>query len=130
MDEVVASVKRVTDIMSEIAAASQDQCAGIEQVNRAIAQMDQVTQQNAALVEQAATAAASLQDQAGELAAVVSIFRLGANEPQPAPRPLVQLATVQMRSNKPLLQKTLPLRDTPSGSGKSSEVAASWALQE
>jgi len=130
MDEVVASVKRVTDIMSEIAAASQDQCAGIEQVNRAIAQMDQVTQQNAALVEQAATAAASLQDQAGELAAVVSIFRLGANEPQSAPRPLVQLATVQMRSNKPLLQKTLPLRDTPAGSGKSSEVAASWALQE
>ena len=87
MDEVVASVKRVTDIMSEIAAASQDQCAGIEQVNRAIAQMDQVTQQNAALVEQAATAAASLQDQAVELAAVVSIFRLGANEPQSAPRP-------------------------------------------
>ena len=130
MDEVVASVKRVTDIMSEIAAASQDQCAGIEQVNRAIAQMDQVTQQNAALVEQAATAAASLQDQAGELAAVVSIFRLGANEPQSAPRPLVQLATVQMRSNKPLLQKTSPLRDTPAGSGKSSEVAASWALQE
>ncbi|MDP2030869.1 MAG: methyl-accepting chemotaxis protein [Thiobacillus sp.] len=76
MDEVVSSVKRVADIMSEIAAASQEQSAGIEQVNQAIAQMDEVTQQNAALVEEAAAASASLQDQAGNLADVVSVFRL------------------------------------------------------
>ncbi|HEU4775565.1 MAG TPA: methyl-accepting chemotaxis protein [Telluria sp.] len=76
MDEVVASVKRVTDIMSEISNASQEQSAGIEQVNRSIIEMDAMTQQNAALVEQAAAAAQSLQDQASELAQVVSVFKL------------------------------------------------------
>jgi methyl-accepting chemotaxis protein len=76
MDEVVASVKRVTDIMSEIANASQEQSAGIEQVNLSIIEMDSMTQQNAALVEEAAAAAQSLQDQASELAHVVSIFKL------------------------------------------------------
>ncbi len=76
MSEVVESVKRVTDVMSEIMAASQEQSAGIEQVNQAIGQMDQVTQQNAALVEQAAAAAESLQDQAANLAQMVSIFKL------------------------------------------------------
>jgi uncharacterized phage infection (PIP) family protein YhgE len=76
MDEVVASVKRVTDIMAEITAASQEQTAGIEQVNQAISQMDQVTQQNASLVEQAAAASEAMQDQAGRLAQAVSVFRL------------------------------------------------------
>jgi methyl-accepting chemotaxis protein len=76
MDEVVASVKRVTDIMSEISNASQEQSAGIEQVNRSIIEMDSMTQQNAALVEEAAAAAQSLQDQANELAHVVSVFKL------------------------------------------------------
>ncbi|GGC68958.1 methyl-accepting chemotaxis protein [Undibacterium terreum] len=80
MDEVVASVRRVTDIISEITSASQEQSSGIEQVNQAITQMDEVTQQNAALVEQAAAAAGSLQEQAAELANVVSIFKLGKNE--------------------------------------------------
>jgi methyl-accepting chemotaxis protein len=68
MEDVVASIRRVTDIVAEITAASNEQSAGIEQVNQAIAQMDQVTQQNAALVEEAAAAAASLQEQAGSLA--------------------------------------------------------------
>jgi methyl-accepting chemotaxis protein len=76
MDEVVDSVRRVTDIMGEIASASQEQSAGIEQVNQSIIEMDSMTQQNAALVEEAAAAAQSLQDQAGELARVVSIFKL------------------------------------------------------
>src|SRR5450830_1349003 len=76
MTEVVASVRRVTDIVGEISSASQEQSDGIEQVNRAIAQMDESTQQNAALVEQAAAAAQSLQDQAHTLIGVVSIFKL------------------------------------------------------
>jgi methyl-accepting chemotaxis protein len=76
MQDVVASVQRVTDIMAEISAASSEQSAGIEQVNQAIAQMDQVTQQNAALVEEAAAAAASLQDQASGLSTLVGTFRL------------------------------------------------------
>ncbi|MBB3213552.1 methyl-accepting chemotaxis protein [Herbaspirillum sp. Sphag1AN] len=76
MAEVVASVKHVTDIVAEISAASQEQSSGIEEINRAISQMDEVTQQNAALVEEAAAAAQSLQEQAGNLAGVVSIFKL------------------------------------------------------
>jgi methyl-accepting chemotaxis protein len=86
MDEVVASVKRVTDIMGEIADASQEQSAGIEQVNLSIIEMDSMTQQNASLVEEAAAAAQSLQDQARELAHVVSIFKLAEGE-QVAARP-------------------------------------------
>ncbi len=78
MQDVVASVRRVTDIMAEITAASQEQTEGIEQVNQAVMQMDQVTQQNAALVEEAAAAAASLQEQAANLSQVVSVFRLDA----------------------------------------------------
>uniref|UniRef100_UPI000D33A3B2 methyl-accepting chemotaxis protein n=1 Tax=unclassified Variovorax TaxID=663243 RepID=UPI000D33A3B2 len=76
MEEIVGSVKRVTDIMGEITAASQEQTSGIEQINQAITQMDQVTQQNAALVEEASAAAQSLQEQAGTLVQSVSIFKL------------------------------------------------------
>ncbi|HVK95732.1 MAG TPA: methyl-accepting chemotaxis protein [Noviherbaspirillum sp.] len=76
MNDIVASVRRVTDIMGEITTASREQSAGIEQVNQAIAQMDDVTQQNAALVEESAAAAASLQEQAVSLAQMVSVFKL------------------------------------------------------
>jgi methyl-accepting chemotaxis protein len=77
MDEIVHSVKRVTDIMAEISAASKEQSAGIEEVNTAVTQMDKITQQNAALVEQAAAAAKSMEDQTDGLAGMVSAFRLG-----------------------------------------------------
>ncbi|WP_373991516.1 methyl-accepting chemotaxis protein [Duganella sp. BuS-21] len=76
MDEVQESVRRVTAIVGAITLANHEQTSGIEQINIAISQMDQVTQQNAALVEQAAAAAAAMQDQAGELNQVVSQFRL------------------------------------------------------
>jgi methyl-accepting chemotaxis protein I, serine sensor receptor len=76
MDEIVQAVRRVTDIMGEISAASEEQSTGIEQVNRAVTQMDDVTQQNAALVEQAAAAAASLEEQTRQLKAVVSAWRV------------------------------------------------------
>jgi methyl-accepting chemotaxis protein len=76
MIEVVESVKRVTDIISEIAAASTEQTTGIEQINQAVMEMDHVTQQNAALVEEAAAAAGSMQDQAANLAHVVSVFKI------------------------------------------------------
>lgn len=80
MEEVVASVKRVTDIVAEITAASQEQSAGIEDIGRAITDMDQVTQQNAALVEEAAAAATSLQEQAHALATTVGVFKLDHDE--------------------------------------------------
>jgi methyl-accepting chemotaxis protein len=85
MEQIVSSVRRVTDIMAEITAASREQSAGIEEVNLAIAQMDQVTQQNAALVEESAAAAGSMHDQANSLAQAVSAFKLGV-EAAPAPR--------------------------------------------
>ncbi|MFI4941575.1 MAG: methyl-accepting chemotaxis protein [Burkholderiales bacterium] len=80
MSEIVASVKRVASIMSEIAAASSEQSAGIEEVNRAVMQMDGMTQKNAALVDDAARTAIGLQDQAVTLSNAVSIFSLGARE--------------------------------------------------
>jgi methyl-accepting chemotaxis protein I, serine sensor receptor len=76
MDDIVSSVARVTDIMAEIMAAGEEQSSGIEQINQAIVQMDQVTQQNAALVEEAAAAADSLQEQAQALSHLVDTFRL------------------------------------------------------
>jgi methyl-accepting chemotaxis protein len=91
MEEIVMSVKRVTDIMSEIMAASQEQSGGIEQVNQAITQMDQVTQQNAALVEEAAAAAESLDEQARSLAEAVAVFRVAqgtASAPRAVARPV------------------------------------------
>jgi len=76
MEDIVGSVKRVTNIISDISSASLEQSAGIEQVNQAIAQMDQVTQQNAALVEEAAAAADSLSGQARNLAEAVAVFKM------------------------------------------------------
>jgi methyl-accepting chemotaxis protein len=121
MDEVVDAVKRVTDIMGEISAASLEQSQGIEQVNAAVTQMDEMTQQNAALVEEAAAAAESLQDQAGSLSEAVSVFKvLGgggrlaatgatrfipaaptAPRPAPAAQPLAARAAARMKSVSP-----------------------------
>ncbi|MDR3384291.1 methyl-accepting chemotaxis protein [Cupriavidus basilensis] len=96
MDDIVGAVKRVTDIMGEIAAASEEQSCGIEQVNRAINQMESVTQQNAALVEQAAAAAESLQQQAAGLVDDVSRFQVTPAQTQVAraPAPVVAPARV------------------------------------
>ncbi len=96
MEEIVNSVKRVTDIMAEISHASQEQSTGIESVNRAVGEMDEATQQNAALVEQATGAAASLQNEAENLASVVGVFKLDSNRAavtMPPPRVAVQSAT-------------------------------------
>ena len=76
MTEVVTAIRRVTDIMGEISAASSEQSAGVGQVGEAVTQMDQATQQNAALVEEMAAAAASLNTQAGELVQAVAVFKL------------------------------------------------------
>ncbi len=113
MDEVVASVKRVTDIMSDIANASQEQSAGIEQVNLSIIEMDSMTQQNASLVEEAAAAAQSLQDQASELAHVVSVFKLAEGEqPVMAHAPAMlepqPVAAVARKAARPALKRPAP----------------------
>jgi methyl-accepting chemotaxis protein len=103
MTEVVASIRRVTDIMGEISAASSEQSAGVGQVGEAVTQMDQATQQNAALVEEMAAAASALNAQAGELVNAVAVFKLDANAmrsaPAPAPRaPIAAPAFTAQRS--------------------------------
>jgi len=141
MQEIVTSVRHVADIMGEITAASQEQSSGIEEVNHAIAQMDEMTQQNAALVEQAAAAAESMQEQAAALAQAVAVFKLGMAEqslrggmasrpaaprpavraPAPAPTPAAVAAAasagreVATRSEpKPVSKPTAPVA-TPGG---------------
>ena len=94
MTEIVNSIQRVTDIMSEITAATREQVDGIEQVNQAVMDMDTVTQQNAALVEEAAAAAESLQDQATNLVKVVSVFNTGSSSSSIASR---QITSAQDR---------------------------------
>ncbi|QIL45405.1 methyl-accepting chemotaxis protein [Acidovorax sp. HDW3] len=84
MDEVVASIRRVTDIMGEISAASREQSAGVAQVGEAVTQMDQATQQNAALVEEMAAAAGSLSQQARDLVQAVAVFHLTGTAPHAA----------------------------------------------
>ena len=90
MEEIVDSVRRMTDIMAEISAASLEQTAGIEQINGAVAQMDEGTQQNAALVEETAAASNAMQEQAARLAQAVAVFRIAAGPAVEAPRPVVQ----------------------------------------
>jgi methyl-accepting chemotaxis protein len=85
LSQIVESVKKVTDIVGEIAAASQEQAAGIEQVNKAVMQMDRTTQENGALVEEAAAASKSMEEQAQALAGLVGFFLLGQDEHAAAP---------------------------------------------
>ncbi|WP_075792762.1 methyl-accepting chemotaxis protein [Massilia putida] len=122
MSEVVDSIRKVSDIVAEIASASGEQSAGIEQVNRAIAEMDSSTQHNAALVEESAAAATALRDQADKLAEVVSLFHVGtqaAPAPKAAPAPAPARAVVAVpaapRSAKPAPKAAkAPKREAPS----------------
>jgi methyl-accepting chemotaxis protein/methyl-accepting chemotaxis protein-1 (serine sensor receptor) len=108
MQEIVTSIQRVTDIMGDITQASQEQTAGLDQINQAIGQMDSITQQNVALVEEATAAAASLQDQAGVLSRIVGAFTLDGTsslrvaQPAPAAKPAAParaLSAPQRRAN-------------------------------
>jgi methyl-accepting chemotaxis protein len=98
---IADSVKRVTDIVAEIAAASQEQSSGIDQVNRAVMQMDEVTQQNAALVEEAAAAARAMQEQADALQRQVRYFRLNELSEGPSRRPSDPAPQAPVRPLKP-----------------------------
>lgn len=118
MTEVVTSIRRVTDIMGEISAASSEQAAGVSQVGEAVSQMDQVTQQNAALVEQMAAAASSLKTQAGEMVKTVAVFKVGggmgrvsAQAPSQRQMPKISasprpVATVSTKPKPPTLKPT------------------------
>lgn len=135
MTEVVASIRRVTDLVGEISAASSEQSAGVSQVGEAVVQMDQVTQQNAALVEQMAAAATSLKSQAQDLVQVVSAFKLDAAHQAPkaavhsskakaAPFKAVERSTAQPASHR-ALKRPAPTRALPSKPAQLAKPAAS-----
>lgn len=132
MVQVVSSIERVTDIMSEITAAGREQVAGIEQINQAVTEMDAVTQQNAALVEEAAAATAALEEQAAQLAKVVSVFKLEDGNSQhsisaPTSRERSAPAKVPKRnaaSKAPVL--TLAAMPARSGQGAPFEKEREW----
>ncbi|MDB5882008.1 MAG: chemotaxis protein [Ramlibacter sp.] len=106
MEEIVASVKQVSDLIAEIAAASHEQSSGIEQVNTAVTQMDQVVQQNASLVEEATAATESMKQQAGWLMEMVARFKLGAEQIDPT----TQLHTQAARHEAPAVHTPAPIK--------------------
>ena len=128
MDEIVGRVKGVTDIMAEISAASREQSSGIDQVNQAISQMDQVTQQNAALVEEASAASQAMQDQAARLAELVGTFKLAAGGAAPLGRPAPRTSVLPSAANQPRLS-TLRAATSAKPAGRKPavvETAAEW----
>jgi methyl-accepting chemotaxis protein len=132
LGEIVVRVKKVTDVMAEIASSSREQASGIEQVNKAITMMDDVTQQNAALVEEASAAAQALSEQASNLTKLISRYRVGegavADQPRaasrPAPAPAVAPAVERRAANRPLTGKKRP---PPSGTpARPTAAAEEW----
>ncbi|MEA9829701.1 methyl-accepting chemotaxis protein [Xanthomonas campestris pv. raphani] len=123
MADIVSSVQRVTDIMGEISAASQEQSAGIEQVNLTVTQMDEATQQNAALVEEATAAARSMEEQAGQLTQAVAVFKIEAAPAIAARTPATNVARLKPVAHhaasrpappKPPIKRTATLAAAPS----------------
>jgi uncharacterized phage infection (PIP) family protein YhgE len=124
LEQIVASVKKVSDIVAEIAAASREQSSGIEQVNRAVMQMDEMTQQNAALVEEATAASQSMADQARDLNQMMGRYRLdsshqpAAQASAPAARPNAVAAKAPARTDRDRRNAARPW------AGKTAKVAA------
>jgi methyl-accepting chemotaxis protein-2 (aspartate sensor receptor) len=122
MQDIVTSVKRVTDIMGEISAASEEQSSGIDQVNRAVLQMDEGTQQNAALVEQVAAAASSLEEQAQRLAEAVAVFKINAGE-------VIEVQAQQLARPAPAAQMSAPASPSKPAAATQSASASARPLQ-
>ena len=127
--EIVDSVKKVTDIVAEIAAASHEQSAGIDQVNHAVLQMDEMTQQNAALVEEAAAAARAMQEQAGELSRQVGFFRFG-NEAEAAVAVTSPVVRANAQANEVSAILEAVRQSQPARATRAAETADSGAWKE
>ena len=122
MQSIVEQVRKVNDLIGEIASTSAEQSRGIEQVNIAVTQMDQVTQQNAALVEESAAAASSLAHQAEALAKAVAVFRVDTS----AARPLRAAATTPTRAKAPAAAPKPAKAPAPASSAKGTEPEMAW----
>ncbi|WP_229429601.1 MULTISPECIES: methyl-accepting chemotaxis protein [unclassified Massilia] len=127
MQEVVSSIRRVTDIMGEISSASQEQIQGIDQVNQAMSQMDEATQQNAALVEEATAATSALQQEAARLAQVVDVFKLGHEQRAPAAPAARPAAGVPALRASAALKRPAPAKATrPSAKTTAATADGDW----
>jgi methyl-accepting chemotaxis protein len=113
MDEIVASAKRVTQVMSEIKVATREQLSGIEQVSLAMTNMDRVVQQDAAVMEESAAAAQDMADQAEQLMGSVERFKLDGGSDAHAPRAVQVLVEAPPRSETLRLERGDPLADAP-----------------
>ncbi|GFZ86011.1 methyl-accepting chemotaxis protein [Dyella caseinilytica] len=122
--DIVDGVKKVTDIVAEIAAASQEQSAGIDQVNNAVSQMDEMTQQNAALVEEAAAAARAMQEQAAELTAQMRFFQVPGRA---APKPAVKVRAHSVTAETEAVLAAVRSKATKPSNKSVAEPAAEWA---
>jgi uncharacterized phage infection (PIP) family protein YhgE len=122
MEEIVSSVKKVSDLIAEIAAASQEQSSGIEQVNTAVTQMDQVVQQNASLVEEATAATESMKNQTAVLLRMVSRFKLGAGAADLTP--LHSESEPKARAEAPVGNSPAPIKVRSNAKLASAYVAA------
>jgi uncharacterized phage infection (PIP) family protein YhgE len=140
MTEVVGSIRRVTDIMGEISAASAEQSSGVTQVGTAVSQMDQVTQQNAALVEESAAAAESLKSQAQQLVQAVAVFKLSQADsrgdvvPAQAPESLKIARAVIDAARKPVasranttIQRAAPVTPSMQTTASADTGSQDWA---
>jgi len=129
--EIVDSVKKVTDIVAEIAAASAEQSAGIDQVNHAVLQMDEMTQQNAALVEEAAAAARAMQEQAAELTQQVGFFQLDERMGEMAASVTTRAKTVAAEAEAVFAAvRSTPVQPAPKASPRMAETADAGAWKE
>ena len=123
LDEIVNAVKKVSDIIAEIAAAGQEQSSGIEQVNKAVMQMDEMTQQNAALVEEAASASESMEEQARNLLKLIGFFKVGNDVVSHSPQPAVQHAAAPASAPQPAARSN----PAPAAPSSSADDDGEWA---
>jgi methyl-accepting chemotaxis protein len=134
LEQIVASVKKVSDIVAEIAAASREQSLGIAQVNRAVLQMDELTQQNAALVEQATTASQSMAHEAHALHEMMGSYRLGDSAQPAGARPtaaqITVVAPVADRTNEEPAQRRSPGHTWSRAAGSAQVAAAAVAVTD
>jgi uncharacterized phage infection (PIP) family protein YhgE len=130
--EIVVRVKKVTDVMAEIASSSREQASGIEQVNKAITMMDDVTQQNAALVEEASAAAQALTEQASNLTQLISRYRVGEGAADAvhaaAPASAAAPAVERRAPTRPMTGKKRPttVPAAPARAANGAAVAEEW----
>ena len=125
MEDIVTSVQLVADIIGGVATASQEQSSGIEQINQAVGQMDEITQQNAALVEEAAAAAESLREQAADLAQAISVFRVEGAQRMPVSPPQVRVGGRQSDRVVPFVARQEPVARV-SGSRRAASGGGDW----